>query len=46
MHGIFGEGELTHIFGSSEKLSIAVKFPETGAMIFESRLVPTKPFQA
>ncbi|WP_370594384.1 hypothetical protein [Synechococcus sp. MIT S9220] len=39
MHSIFGEGELTHIFGSSEKLSIAIKFPGTGAKIGSNQTI-------
>ncbi len=41
MHTNFGEGEITHIFGSGEKVSIAVKFKGLGGpKILDPRLAP------
>ena len=35
IHDTFGTGEVTHIFGSGNKLSIAVKFPGLGQKILD-----------
>jgi DNA helicase-2/ATP-dependent DNA helicase PcrA len=35
IHNTFGTGEVTHIFGSGNKLSIAVKFPGLGQKILD-----------
>ncbi|MFN9692668.1 MAG: UvrD-helicase domain-containing protein [Synechococcaceae cyanobacterium] len=43
LHSAFGEGEVTHLFGSGEKISIAVKFPGMGAKILDPRLAPIEP---
>jgi DNA helicase-2/ATP-dependent DNA helicase PcrA len=40
MHSSFGEGTVTHLFGSGEKISIAVKFPGMGPKILDPRLAP------
>ncbi len=42
-HANFGEGEVTHTFGSAEKISIAVKFQGMGPKILDPRLAPIKP---
>ena len=43
MHASFGVGEITHTFGSGEKVSIAVKFAGMGAKILDPRLAPIEP---
>ena len=43
LHSAFGEGVVTHLFGSGEKVSIAVKFPGMGAKILDPRLAPIEP---
>ncbi len=40
MHTSFGEGEITHIFGSGEKISIAIKFIGMSPKIIDPRLAP------
>jgi DNA helicase-2/ATP-dependent DNA helicase PcrA len=42
-HSSFGEGEVTHLFGSGEKVSIAVKFQGMGPKILDPRLAPIEP---
>ena len=42
-HSSFGIGEVTHIFGSGEKVSIAVKFAGMGPKILDPRLAPIQP---
>ncbi len=42
-HINFGEGEITHTFGSGEKVSIAVKFAGMGPKILDPRLAPIEP---
>jgi len=39
-HASFGEGQVTHLFGDGEKISIAVKFQGMGAKILDPRLAP------
>ena len=39
-HSSFGIGEITHTFGSGEKVSIAVKFVGMGPKILDPRLAP------
>ncbi len=40
-HSNFGEGEITHIFGSNEKVSIAVKFSDMGGpKILDPKMAP------
>jgi len=46
MHSNFGDGELTHIFWSSEKVSIAVKFHGIGVKIIDQRVELIKPLRA
>ncbi len=43
MHASFGVGEITHTFGSGEKVSIAVKFAGMGPKILDPRLAPIEP---
>ena len=43
IHANFGEGEVTHTFGSGEKISIAVKFIGMGSKILDPRLAPIEP---
>lgn len=43
VHASFGEGEITHTFGSGEKVSIAVKFSGMGPKILDPRLAPIEP---
>tara|TARA_Y100001970_G_scaffold207593_1_gene252961 strand:+ start:15 stop:608 length:594 start_codon:yes stop_codon:yes gene_type:complete len=43
IHTKFGKGEITHVFGEKEKISIAVKFSEIpGPKIIDPRLAPIK----
>ncbi len=42
IHSSFGQGEITHIFGSGEKISIAVKFNSMSPKILDPRLAPIK----
>ena len=42
-HATFGEGFVTHLFGSGEKISIAVKFEGMGPKILDPRLAPIEP---
>jgi len=43
LHASFGEGFITHLFGSGEKVSIAVKFEGMGPKILDPRLAPIEP---
>jgi DNA helicase-2/ATP-dependent DNA helicase PcrA len=43
IHSSFGVGEITHTFGSGEKISIAVKFVGMGPKILDPRLAPIEP---
>ncbi|MEB3271387.1 MAG: UvrD-helicase domain-containing protein [Synechococcus sp.] len=42
-HTSFGEGIVTHLFGSGERISIAVKFEGMGPKILDPRLAPIQP---
>ena len=42
IHAKFGKGEIIHIFGSGEKISIAVKFGNKGSKILDPRLAPIR----
>ncbi|MDC3164358.1 ATP-binding domain-containing protein, partial [Prochlorococcus sp. AH-716-F13] len=42
IHSKFGKGEIIHIFGSGEKISIAVKFGDKGSKILDPRLAPIR----
>jgi DNA helicase-2/ATP-dependent DNA helicase PcrA len=37
IHDSFGTGEVTHVFGSGSKISIAVKFPGVGQKILDPK---------
>ncbi len=41
-HSSFGEGMITHVFGSGEKISLAIKFSGMGPKILDPRLAPLK----
>jgi len=43
LHSSFGEGSVTHLFGSGERISIAVKFEGMGPKILDPRLAPIQP---
>jgi len=42
-HASFGEGRVTHLFGSGERMSLAVKFEGMGPKILDPRLAPIEP---
>ncbi len=42
VHSSFGKGEITHVFGSGEKISIAIKFVGMSSKILDPRLAPLK----
>ena len=42
IHSKFGKGEIVHIFGSGEKISLAVKFGDKGSKILDPRLAPIR----
>ena len=42
IHSAFGEGEITHVFGSGERISLAIKFTGMGPKILDPRLAPLK----
>ena len=42
IHSKFGKGEVIHIFGSGEKISLAVKFGDKGSKILDPRLAPIR----
>jgi len=44
-HAAFGEGRVTHLFGSGQKVSIAVKFEGMGPKILDPRLAPIEPIE-
>ncbi len=39
-HKTFGIGEITHIFGSGSKISLAIKFPSLGQKIIDPKIAP------
>ncbi|WP_320677431.1 ATP-dependent helicase [Prochlorococcus sp. MIT 1300] len=43
IHSNFGEGEITHVFGNGEKVSVAVKFKGMGPKILDPRIAPISP---
>jgi len=45
VHTRFGIGEITHVFGSGEKISIAVKFSGMGPKILDPRIAPIEIYQ-
>jgi DNA helicase-2/ATP-dependent DNA helicase PcrA len=42
-HDRFGEGRVTHLFGSGEKISLAVRFEGMAPKILDPRLAPIRP---
>tara|TARA_Y100000589_G_scaffold16161_1_gene13137 strand:- start:4992 stop:7394 length:2403 start_codon:yes stop_codon:yes gene_type:complete len=42
IHSKFGKGEIIHIFGSGERISLAVKFGDKGSKILDPRLAPIR----
>jgi DNA helicase-2/ATP-dependent DNA helicase PcrA len=44
-HASFGEGLVTHLFGSGERVSIAVKFEAMPPKILDPRLAPIEPLE-
>ena len=38
LHKAFGIGEITHIFGSGNKISLAIKFPSLGQKIIDPKI--------
>jgi len=42
-HDRFGEGRVTHLFGSGEKISLAVRFDGMAPKILDPRLAPIRP---
>ena len=38
LHKTFGIGEITHIFGSGNKISLAIKFPSLGSKIIDPKI--------
>ncbi|MCX5952187.1 MAG: UvrD-helicase domain-containing protein [Cyanobacteria bacterium] len=45
-HASFGVGTITHLFGSGERLSLAVKFEGMGPKILDPRLAPIEPLSS
>tara|TARA_B100000131_G_C17951737_1_gene546724 strand:- start:95 stop:895 length:801 start_codon:yes stop_codon:yes gene_type:complete len=42
VHSFFGTGEITHVFGKEEKISLAIKFDGMSPKILDPRLAPIK----
>ncbi|MEB3831074.1 DNA helicase PcrA [Phormidium sp. CCY1219] len=40
IHDTFGAGEVSHVFGSAGKISLAIKFPRGGQKIIDPRTAP------
>jgi DNA helicase-2/ATP-dependent DNA helicase PcrA len=38
VHNSFGVGQVTHVFGTGNKLCLAVKFPNLGQKIIDPKL--------
>ncbi|MFB2833854.1 DNA helicase PcrA [Floridanema evergladense] len=45
VHQTFGVGEISHVFGSGNKLCIAVKFPSVGQKILDPKIAPLQKVQ-
>ena len=45
-HTSFGEGQVTHVFGSGERVSISVDFEEMGPKILDPQRAPISPVAA
>jgi len=39
-HPKFGQGQITHIFGSGDQVTLAVRFPAVGQKILDPRIAP------
>ena len=39
-HNVFGDGEVTYIFGDDKKLNLAILFPNLGKKIIAPRVAP------
>lgn len=46
LHRSFGLGEITHIFGTGNKISVAVKFVTVGQKILDPRVAPLQKLEA
>ena len=42
-HKTFGEGNVTHVLGSGNKINLAVEFPGLGRKILDPRIAPLQP---
>ncbi|MGV0027365.1 DNA helicase PcrA [Phormidesmis priestleyi] len=40
IHRMFGAGEITHVFTSGKKVTLAIRFPDGGQKIIDPRLTP------
>jgi DNA helicase II / ATP-dependent DNA helicase PcrA len=40
IHRMFGTGEITHVFTSGKKVTLAIRFPDGGQKIIDPRLTP------
>jgi DNA helicase II / ATP-dependent DNA helicase PcrA len=40
IHRMFGEGQITHVFTSGKKVTLAIRFPDGGQKIIDPRLTP------
>ncbi len=40
LHPVYGEGEITHVFDTGSKLSLAIRFPRRGQKVVDPRLTP------
>ncbi|WKT84953.1 MULTISPECIES: DNA helicase PcrA [unclassified Thermosynechococcus] len=40
LHPVYGEGEITHVFNTGSKLSLAIRFPRRGQKVVDPRLTP------
>lgn len=40
LHPVYGEGEITHVFDTYSKLSLAIRFPRRGQKVVDPRLTP------
>ena len=45
-HTSFGEGQVTHVFGSGERVSISVDFEAMGPKILDPQRAPISPVAA
>ncbi|MEC4985199.1 MAG: DNA helicase PcrA [Oscillatoria sp. PMC 1068.18] len=45
VHKTFGLGEITHVFGTGNKVSVAIKFPSLGQKIIDPKIAPMQKVQ-